>query len=83
MELRDLLAEVLVFLEESKRAVRQDALALTKLAQASDTVRAEDRECAEGSHNARKAEKNSDVRVYFLHVERSVPQPLGSPGAAS
>jgi len=63
VEPRDLLAQVLVLLEESKRAVRQDALALTKLGQASDTIRAEDRECAEGSHNACKAEKKSDVRA--------------------
>ena len=46
VELRDLLAEVLVFLEESKRAVRQDALAVTKLGQTSDTVRPEGRERA-------------------------------------
>ena len=59
----DLLAQALVRLEESKRSVRQDALALTKLDQASDTVRAEDREYAEGSYNACKAEKKSDVRA--------------------
>lgn len=63
VEPHDLLAEVLVLLEEPKRAVRQDALVLTKLSQASDAVRAEDRECADGSHGAYKANNNSDVRA--------------------
>jgi len=63
VELRDLLAQVLVLLEESKRPVRQDALAVTKLGQASYSVRPEDRECAEGSHDACKAGNNSDVRA--------------------
>jgi len=63
VELRDLLAQVLVLLEESKRPVCQDALAVTKLGQASDSARPEDRECTEGSHDACKAGKKSDVRA--------------------
>jgi hypothetical protein len=61
VEAHDLLAQVLVLLEESKRAVRQDALVLMKLGQASDAVGAEDRECADGSHEACKTDNKSHV----------------------